>query len=328
VSRLKLTLACGDYDRTRALHEGTVSVEGTDLNVLFVDAAEIFWRMLQYEEFDISEMSLSNYLTEISGKKPRFIAIPVFPSRSFRHGFIFINKKSGIKSPQDLRGKKMGIPEFSMTALLFMRGFLQDDYGIAPSDIEWYEGGKDEIKRKGRIKTELPDSIRVYDTSMDRSLSEMLADGEIDALMQARIPRCFWEGHPDVERLFPNYKELEMDYYRRTKVFPIMHTIVIKREIYEDNPWLAQNLYRAFLESKRISQEANKYATGALNYTLPWLIAERESTVAVMGEDFWPYGVEANRPTLEAATRYSFEQGLAKKQFSIEELFAPNTLNT
>ena len=326
MSNLKLSLACGDYDRTRALHEGRVSLEGVDLTVLSMDAAEIFWRMLQYGEFDASEMSLSNYLTEISSQKPRFIAIPVFLSRLFRHGFIFINKKSGIKVPGDLKRKKVGIPEYSMTAPLFMRGFLQDDYGVAPSDIEWYEGGKDKIKRKGRIKTELPRNIHIHDAQDDKSLSEMLVDGEIDALMQARIPQCFWDRHPDVGRLLPNYRELEMDYYRRTQVFPIMHTVVIKREIYEANPWVAQNLYKAFLEAKKMSHEANKYATGALNYSLPWLIAERESTVAVMGEDFWPYGVEANRPTLEAATRYSFEQGLSKKEFSIEELFAPGTL--
>jgi 4,5-dihydroxyphthalate decarboxylase len=303
-----------------------VIVEGIDLTVLSIDAAEIFWRMLQYGEFDASEMSLSNYLTDLSSREQRFIAIPVFLSRLFRHGFIFINKKSGIKAPGDLKGKKVGIPEYSMTAPLFMRGFLQDDYGVAPSDIEWYEGGKEEIKRKGRIKTELPGDVHVHDAQTDKSLSEMLADGEIDALMQARIPPCFWYGHPDVDRLFPNYRELEMDYYRRTKVFPIMHTVVIKREIYEANPWVAQNLYKAFLEAKKMSQEANKYATGALNYSLPWLIAERESTVAIMGEDFWPYGIEANRPTLEAATRYSFEQGLSKKKFSIEELFAPSTM--
>lgn len=326
MSNLRLSLACGDYDRTRAIREGKISPEGADLTVLTLDAAEIFWRMLQYNEFDIAEMSLSNYLTELSGKKPRFIAIPVFLSRMFRHGFIFINQKSGIKSPEELKGKKVGIPEYSMTALLFMRGFLQDDYGVAPSDIEWYEGGKEGLIRKGRIKTRLPGNVHVHDAPTDKSLSDMLADGDIDALMQARIPQCIWDKHPDVGRLWTNYKEVEMESYRRTKIFPIMHTIVIKREIYDANPWVAQSLYKAFSEAKKISLDNNKFSTGALNYTLPWAIAERESTVSVMGEDFWPYGAEANRPTLEAVTRYSHEQGLSRKKFSIEEIFAPSTL--
>ena len=326
MSNLGLSLACGDYDRTRAIREGKISPEGADLTVLTLDAAEIFWRMLQYDEFDIAEMSLSNYLTELSGKKPRFIAIPVFLSRMFRHGFIFINQKSGIKAPEELKGKRVGIPEYSMTALLFMRGFLQDDYGVAPSDIEWYEGGKEGLTRKGRIKTRLPGNVHIHDAPTDKSLSDMLADGDIDALMQARIPQCIWDKHPDVGRLWTNYKEVEMESYRRTKIFPIMHTIVIKREIYEANPWVAQSLYKAFSEAKKISQSNNKFSTGALNYTLPWAIAERESTVSVMGEDFWPYGAEANRPTLEAATRYSHEQGLSQKKFSIEEIFAPSTL--
>lgn len=326
MSNLRLSLACGDYDRTRAIREGKISPEGADLTVLTLDAAEIFWRMLQYNEFDIAEMSLSNYLTELSGKKPRFIAIPVFLSRMFRHGFIFINQKSGIKSPEELKGKKVGIPEYSMTALLFMRGFLQDDYGVAPSDIEWYEGGKEGLIRKGRIKTKLPGNVHVHDAPTDKSLSDMLADGDIDALMQARIPQCIWDKHPDVGRLWTNYKEVEMESYRRTKIFPIMHTIVIKREIYDANPWVAQSLYKAFSEAKKISLDNNKFSTGALNYTLPWAIAERESTVSVMGEDFWPYGAEANRPTLEAVTRYSHEQGLSRKKFSIEEIFAPSTL--
>ena len=326
MSNLRLSLACGDYDRTRAIREGKISPDGVDLTVLTLDVAEIFWRMLQYDEFDIAEMSLSNYLTELSSKKPRFIAIPVFLSRMFRHGYIFINHKSGIKVPEELKGKRVGIPEYSMTALMFMRGFLQDDYRVSPSDIEWYEGGKEGLSRKGRIKTRLPGNVHVHDAPADKSLSDMLADGDIDALMQARIPQCIWDKHHDVGRLWPNYKEVEMESYQRTKIFPVMHTVVIKREIYEANPWVAQSLYKAFYEAKIISQDNNKFSTGALNYTLPWAIAERESTVSVMGEDFWPYGAEANRPTLEAATRYSYEQGLSRKKFSIEEIFAPSTL--
>lgn len=328
MSDLKLTLACGGYDRTKALQEGRVRAEGIDLTILNIDVADIFWRMLQYGEFDIAEMSFSNYLIELSTGKPRFTAIPVFLSRMFRHGFIFINKKSGIKTPEDLKGKRIGIPEYSMTALVFMRGFLQDDYGVAPSDVEWYEGGIEGRNRKGRIKTQLPKHIRLYDASPDKSLSDMLADWDIDALMMARVPKCIWEKHPDVARLWPNYKEVEIESYRRTQIFPIMHTVVIKQPIYEANRWVARNLYDAFSKAKQLCQDANKFTTASLNYTLPWVMAEHEATVSIMGENFWPYGIENNRPTLEALTRYSYEQGLSTKKFAIEEIFPPSTLES
>ena len=324
MSRLKLTLACHDYDRTRALWDGRVAPEGIDLVYVPLSAEELFWRQLQYMEFDVSEMSLSNYLTERSRENPRFIAIPVFPSRMFRHSFIFINKKAGIEKPQDLKGKRVGIPEYSMTATVWLRGTLQHDYGVAPPDMEWYVGGLDMPGRKERMKIKLPDDVPLRPIPGDKTLSEMLASGEIDALITARAPASFFQNHPDVDRLWPDYKEVEMDYFRRTKLFPIMHTVAIKQEIYDAYPWVAQSLYKAFCEAKKLSQEFLAKLSH-LRYMLPWLIPDYNQTVSVMGEDYWPYGVEANRVALEALTQYSYEQGLSSHKFALEELFAPNT---
>ncbi len=324
MSKLKLTLACGDFDRTRALWDGRVSPEGIDLTYIPLVPEEVFWRMLQYGEFDVSEMSLSNYLTERSRGNPRFIAIPVFPSRMFRHAFVFINKKAGIKAPQDLKGKKMGIPEYSMTATVYIRGLLQHDYGVAPSDMEWYVGGLEKPGREERVKIKLPDDVHLHQIPEGETLNEMMASGEIDALMAARAPACLSEKHPDVARLWPNYKDVEMDYFKRTKIFPIMHTMVIKQEIYDAHPWVAQSLYKACCQAKKLGQEAIHF-DAALTYMLPWTIHEYEQTTSVMGEDFWPYGIETNKPSIEALMQYSYEQGLSSGKVTLEELFAPNT---
>ena len=325
MANLKLKLACADYDRTRPLKYGIVKPKGIDLEIVNDEVHEIFWRMLQYNEFDVSEMSTSNYLTEKSTENPRFIAIPVFLSRLFRHGYIYINKNKGIKTPQDLKGKKVGIPEYSMTALVWIRGILNDEYGVAPSDIEWHMGGGEGARRAGRIKHGIPENVRIVTVPEGKPLSDMLADGEIDAMLHADVPPCIWAKNPNVARLFPNYREVEQDYYRRTKIFPIMHSVAIKREIYEANPWVAKSLYDAFVESKNICQKAIEANTGALLYMLPWTVAEYESTLEVMGNDYWAFGVEGSRPTLEALTRYAYEQGLATRKFSVDEMFAKET---
>ncbi len=318
---MKLTLACNDYDRTRALKDGTVKPKGIDLRVVNLEPHEIFWRMLLNNEFDVSEMSTSNFITEKALPNQRYVAIPVFLSRIFRHGYIFINKRSGIRKPQDLKGKRVGIPEYTMTALVWMRGFLQHDYGVLPSDIEWYQGGGEGRHRKDRIKIDLPKDVRIHPAPEEKTLSDMLVDGEIDAMMHALVPPCIWEKNANVDRLFPDYREVEKEYYRRTKIFHIMHSVVIKKEIYDADPWVAQSIYDAFREAKRLSQESIPASSGAFEYMLPWVIAEYESTVALMGQDYWPYGVEANRPTLEALTLYAYEQGLAKRKVDVDELF-------
>jgi len=220
MEKLYLTLACGDYDRTRALIDGTIAPEGIQLNYIALRSEEIFWRMVRYHEFDASEMSLSNYISLRNKNDPSFVAIPVFPSRLFRHSFVFINVGSGIETPEDLKGKKMGVPAYSITAALWVRGFLKDDYGVSARDIYWFVGGQEEPGRKDRIDLRLPADIKVTPIPQDKTLSNMLENGEIDALLSARTPSCFEKGSSRVRRLFPNYGDVEVDYYRRTNIYP------------------------------------------------------------------------------------------------------------
>jgi 4,5-dihydroxyphthalate decarboxylase len=239
MSKLHLTFACGPYDRTLALRDGSVQPEGIDLNYIASQPPDIFWRMLQFKEFEISEMSLSNHATLVSTGDAPFIAIPVFPSRVFRHGYFFINTDKGIKTPADLKGKRGGVPEYTMTAAVYMRGLLQHEYGVKPSDIEWVQGRADRLNRK------LPPDIRLTQAPGGTELGDLLERGEIDFMMTANNPLAFRRGSPKVRRLFPNYAEVEKDYYRRTKIYPIMHTVVIRRDVHEANPWVALSMYKA-----------------------------------------------------------------------------------
>lgn len=326
MSKLSLTLACAPYDRVQALLKGAVSPEGIDLNFLPMEVEEIFWRQLRYGEFDVSECSLSSYSMIRAKGDDRFIAIPVFPSRFFRHSCIFINTQKGIERPEDLKGKIVGVPEYQMTAPVWQRGILADEYGVQPRDISWRGGGQEESGRVDKVKMNLPSDVHYESIPSDKTLSEMLNNGEIDALLTARTPSCFQKGSPNVARLFPNFRELEEDYYRCTKIFPIMHTIIIRREIYDAHRWVAMSLYKAFCESKEITMR-NFDITSALYTTLPWMVGEVERTRRVMGNDFWPYGIEPNRKTLETFFRYHYEQGLSKRKMTIEELFAPETMD-
>jgi 4,5-dihydroxyphthalate decarboxylase len=325
VEKLHLTVACGNYDRTLALQTGTVEAEGIRVNYIPLQPEEIFWRMSNFKEFDASEMSLSNHITMVSRGESAFVAIPVFPSRFFRHSYVFINTASSINKPQDLKGKKVGVAEYSMTAAVWVRGFLQDDYGVNASDVHWFTGGQEEPGRKERIKLTLPPEIKLDPIPDDKTLNSMLEAGEIDVLIAARNPSCFVKGSAKVRRLFPNYKDVEVDYYKRTKIFPIMHAVVIRKEIYERHPWTARSLYKAFCEAKdRAIDMLN--VSNPLPLTLPWLIPDRELLRDVFGADWWPYGIEANRHVLEHLIRYMDEQGLLARPVKIEDIFAPNVI--
>jgi 4,5-dihydroxyphthalate decarboxylase len=324
---LRLTLACWDYDRTRALLDGSVAPDGIDLVYLNQPVEETFFRMMRYREFDCSEMSLSSYVASLGSDHPPFIAIPVFPSRFFRHSCIFVSAKSGIRKPEELKGKRVGVPEYQMTAPVWIRGILSDDYGVKVTDVEHFSGGEEEPGRVEKLKLDVPSAIKLRAIPVDKTLSRMIADGEIDALVTARAPSTFTSRPDAVKRLFPNYMEVEKDYYRRTKIFPIMHTVVIRRDVYATNPWVAQSLYKAFTEAK-----AKAYAlydqTAALPAMVPWLIAQLEEARREMGADWWPYGLEPNRAVLETFLRYHHEQGLSKRRLSPEELFARETLES
>ncbi|HEY5210939.1 MAG TPA: ABC transporter substrate-binding protein [Stellaceae bacterium] len=327
MSRIKLTLACWNYDRTRALQDGTVAPEGIDLTYLCLPVEETFFRMLRYREFDVAEMSLSSYTVSLAAEHPAFIAIPAFVSRFFRHGSIFVSAKSGIAKPADLIGKRIGVPEYQMTAPVWIRGILQDEYGVAPDSVDYFSGGEEEAGRDEKIALSLPSRFRLRPIGPDQVLSRMLAEGEIDALHTARAPSTFFSQPDAVQRLFPDYAAVERDYFRKTRIFPIMHTVVIRRDVYEANPWVARSLYKAFVEARRLAYD-DLTSTAALKTMLPWQVAAAEETSQLMGPDWWPYGFAPNRAVLDTFLRYHHEQGLSPRRRQPEELFAPETLES
>lgn len=325
MGRIRLTLACWDYDRTRALQEGRVEVEGIDLTYLPLRVEETFWRMLRYGEFDAAELSTGSYLMSRDKGFPKLIAIPVFPSKTFRHSCIYINTDSGIKKPADMAGKRVGVPEYQITMAIWARGILQHEYGIPPEKMKWLTGGEEHPGREDKIKHDLPANIDIQAIGPDKTLSAMLEKGEIDAMISAHMPSPFVRRSPKVQRLIPNFREVEAEYFQRTKIFPIMHTVALREEVYEKHPWVAQSLFKAFAESKRLCQEA-MYEFSALKYMMAWSIDEMEKERAVLGEDPWAYGLEPNRHILETLVQYAYEQGLIKKKLELSSLFAKSTL--
>lgn len=320
---LKLTLGCWDYDRVRALIDGSVKPNGIELTFLNMIVEETFFRMLRHREFDVAELSMSSYTVSLSRPERPFIAIPVFPSRFFRHSSIYVNADAGIRGPKDLIGKRIGTPEYQMTAPVWIRGILQDHYGVPVDGVTYVTGGEEQPNRDEKISLDLPDRIRVERIAEGDTLAQMLADGRIDALHTARKPSTF-DG-VRVRRLFPDFVPVEQAYWRETGIFPIMHVIAIRRDVYEANRWIAMNLFQAFRQAQALCYESLK-ETAALKGMLPWFNAHVEETIGMMGEDFWPYGLEPNRTTLETFLRYHHEQGLSPKKLQVEDMFAPETL--
>jgi 4,5-dihydroxyphthalate decarboxylase len=327
VSKLRLTLGCWNYDRTRGLMDGLIQPDGIDLIYLNMPVEETFFRMLRHHEFDAAEMSLSSYVMSLFTDTKPFIAIPVFPSRFFRHSCIYVNANSGIKAPKDLVGARVGNPEYQMTAPVWIRGILSDHYQVPVTSVTYYTGGEEEPGRPEKLRLQLPPEIRIERIGPTQTLAAMIANGDIDALYTARMPSTFLTGGGRVKRLFEDYVTVEKEYFRRTRIFPIMHTVVIRREVYEQHRWVAQSLYKAFCAAQ---QETYKdlYETAALKAMLPWLTAHVEEARRELGPDFWSYGFESNRETLTTFLRYSYEQGLSKQQLKPEQLFAPETLES
>jgi 4,5-dihydroxyphthalate decarboxylase len=325
VSNLSLTLACWSYDRTRALLDGRVRADGIDLTCLDLPVEETFFRMLRHREFDVAEMSLSSYVVSLFADDPPFVAIPVFPSRFFRHSCIYVNAAAGITRPAELAGRTVGTPEYQMTAPVWIRGILADDHGVPVTGVRYATGGLEEPGRPEKLSLDLPPGIRVERIGADRTLSAMLAAGEIDALYTARAPSSFTDGSGRVRRLFEDFPLVEREYFRRTRIFPIMHTVVIRRDVYERHRWVAQSLVKAFAAAQRQAYEDLAH-TAALKIMLPWLPAHLEEARREMGDDFWPYGLPRNHEALATFLRYSHEQGLSKRRLVPGELFAPESL--
>ena len=319
---LKLTLACWDYDRTRPLIDGRVRPHGIDLEVKMLRPRVMFPRMLEDKEFHASELSLASYASLLGRGDTSFRALPVAVSKIFRHSCIYIRPGSGIEKPEDLRGKRVGTTQWGSTAAVFMKGMIQDEYGVAPHEMRWFMGGLDAPTQAPLIPFTPPPGVSLELLPDGKTLEAMMEAGEIDALFSIYLPKIFLNGSPNCKRLWPNFKEVEKAYYRKTKIFPIMHTIAMRTDVIADYPWAPKALYDALVEARDIAVEG-LYDTDALRLALPWLLDHVEEAWSVFGEDFWAYGLEANRPTLTALGRYVFEQGLSPRVVAAEELFMP-----
>lgn len=319
--RVPLTIAMSDYDHVRDFATGVVRAEGIDVNFLTLTVEEIFFRFIKFREWDVSELSMGKYVSLVSQNDTSLVGIPVFPSRIFRQQSIYIRRGGPVKTPDDLKGKKVGIPEWAQTASIYTRGWLVHEIGLNLADIEWHQAGVNEPGRGEKVELKIPAGVR-YRSRPDRSLNQMLLSGEVDAVMSAHAPDCFERGDPRVTRLFEDYRPIEEAYFRKTGIFPIMHVVAIKREVYERNKWIAGNLLAAFEQAKRRSI-ARVQDTTAPRVPLPWCYAYADNARALFGDDFWPYGLEPNRKTLEAFLRFAHEQGVCHRAVKPEELFPP-----
>lgn len=320
MAKLNLSLACWDYDRTRPLIDGRIKPEGIELDIKVLRPRETFPRMLEKREFHVSELSLASYVTLKGRGNCPFVAIPVALSKLFRHSCIYIRPDSGIHEPKDLRSKRVGTTQLGSTGVVFLNGMLQNEYGVTIRDIDWFIGGLNTPTQRPLIPLNLPPQVKAQFLPNGETLEGLLNSGEIDALFSLYIPELFLKRTPHIRRLFPNYKEIEQDYYSRTHIFPIMHTVVIRDDVHREHPWAAKALYRAFVAARDFALDG-LYDTDALRLSLPWLIDHLEEARRAFGKDFWSYGIESNRPTWQAIGRYVYEQGLSPRVVSADELF-------
>jgi 4,5-dihydroxyphthalate decarboxylase len=326
LTRLKLRYAGEDhFDRMKALQLGLVEAPGIDLEYVVMGVRELFRRQAQSAEFESSEMSVSTMTMMASRGIDTFVGVPVFPSRHFRHRQIYVNADAAIERPEDLHGKRVGVPEYQMTAALWIRALLQHDYGVAPEDVHWFYGGLNTADYAERLRHDVPPGVRLDPISTDRTLNELLELGELDAVTASQPPRAFREGSPKIQRLFANYRDVEREYFERTGFYPIMHMVAVRRDVYEANRWVPASLLEGMAASRRHAYEQmHDPDTPPIGH--PWWHAELEELDRLFGGDPYPYGFEPNRAMLDAMTQYSYEQGLSARKVEPEELFAPETL--
>jgi 4,5-dihydroxyphthalate decarboxylase len=323
MAKLKLSFACALYDRMQALYTGEVQPEGIDLNFIAIEEPRpIFDRMAGKQEFDVAEFSSSEFVQRFANNQCPFVAIPVFPSRVFRHGFIAVNRKAGITTPKDLEGKRIGVPLYTMTAAIFIRGMLQHEYGVDFSKVHWVQGAMNTGGAHGS-PTVLPllKPVSIEQNTTPKTMSDLIEEGYVDATLGTSLPDAI-RTNPDIVRLFPDFVEREKDYYRRTKIFPIMHLVAIRKDVYEKHPFIAKSLYDAFNKSKDIAI-SHMLNLRALRCMVPWLMRDIDEIYEFFDGDPWPYGVEANRPTLEALVTYLTDQSLIAKPVPVDDLFVP-----
>jgi 4,5-dihydroxyphthalate decarboxylase len=323
---LQLTMAMGDYDQTRDLAYGTVRAEGIELRYLNLPLEEIFFRFIKHREWDISEMSFGKFVSLASQDDRSLVGIPVFPSRMFRLSSFYIRSDGRIQSPTDLRSARIGIPEWAQTASIYTRGYIAHELGIHLQTLEWVQAGVNEPGRAEKVALKLPDGIR-YRQAPENSLNQMLLTGDIDVVLSARQPQAFTSGDPRVKRLFHDYRAQEEAHFRKSGIFPIMHVIAIRREVYEANPWIAMNLFKGFelAKNRALGRLTDITASQA---PLPWLADYVGGMQKIFGEDLWPYGIEPNRRTLEAFLEFAWEQGVCHRRLAPEDLFAREVQST
>lgn len=328
VKRLNLSLAMGDYDRTRPIYDGRVEIDGVDPICMLLSPEEMFFRAFRHHAFDISELSLSSYSVSVVSGDAHYIAVPVFLSRAFRHTSIYVRKDRGIISPEDLRGRRIGIAEYQLTANVWCRGILEEHYGVKPSDIEWVRGGMDSPGRPEKIKVSLPPDIRIADAPAGATLNQLLEEGKIDGFIGPRAPKCFNDGHPKVGRLFTDSITEAESYYHKTGIFPIMHLLGLRRTLAKRHPWLPGALLKAFTQAKSICEDL-LWDTSATKVTMPFVEENLSRAQALLGPQLWSYGLDGkNRATLATFLRYHFEQGLSPRQMEVDELFHPAALES
>jgi 4,5-dihydroxyphthalate decarboxylase len=324
MSKLQLSVAIGDYDRMRPLVDGLVQIDSVDAQFMLLDPEEIFFRAFRHADFDVCELSLSSYSVKTAAGTSPYIAVPVFPSRAFRHTSVYV-RTDRIKSPADLKGRRIGVPEYQLTANIWVRLFLEEDYGVRPADITWVRGGYEHPGRIEKISLNLPDDVKIENARADATISDLLASGEIDAVIGPRAPSCFDRGHPHVGYLFADPQATATEWYRRTRLFPIMHTLGIRRTLAEKHPWLPVAIYKAFERSKVIAL-TKLSDTSATKVTLPFVEEQLGAARRLMGEDFWSYGLESNREVLRRFLERHHTEGLSSRLLSPEELFHPFAL--
>jgi len=318
MEKVHLTLAISDYDHVRDLTCGEVEAEGIELTRLNLPVEEIFFRFIRFREWDVSELSMAKYVA-LRSQADWLAAIPVFPSRVFRHSAIYIRRDGAVSRPEDLRGKRVGVPEWSQTAVIYVRGFLMHQYGVRLQDVDWYQAGVNQAGREEKVELKLPQGVGLT-RIMDATLDAMLLTGKLDAVIAAHPPESFKQKHPGIVRLFPDASRVEEAYWRETGIFPIMHTVAIRRDVLTRHPWIAMNLFKAFEEAKRRSLARTTEIT-ASRFPIPWGADYASRSGELFGEDFWPYGIEPNRTTLEAFLRFAYEQGVCHRPVTCEELF-------
>jgi 4,5-dihydroxyphthalate decarboxylase len=317
-----LTLAINDYDHVRDLVTGRVRAEGIDLTCLTLSVEEIFYRFTAFREWDVSELSLAKYTSLVGSGDRSLTAIPVFPSRVFRHAAFYVRADGSVREPGDLAGRRVGVPEWIQTAGVYARGVLQHQYGVALADVAWVQGGVNEAGREELVAPTLPAGVTIEAVS-DRALQDMLVDGDLDAVISARAPQRFLDGDARIRRLFDDPRAVEEAHYRATGIFPIMHTVAIRSEVAEAHPWVAANLLTAFTRAKDRSLDRLR-DINASRLPLPWSHDLGRQASALLGADPWPYGIEPNRPTLEAFLRFAHEQGVSERALAPEDLFPPS----